>query len=81
MNRKTPITPGPAVFNPSFAVDPAKKAQWQGFITKAQLDDPPEDFEDVIATISEFLKPLVTALAEKSSFTATWSASRTWEGE
>lgn len=81
VNRKTPITPGPAVFNPSFAVDPAKKAQWQGFIRKAQLDDPPEDFEDVIATISEFLKPLVTALAEKSSFTATWSASRTWEGE
>jgi len=77
-NRNTPVTIDSAVFDPSFPKERVKKSQWQGFIRKANLTGPPEDFEEVVAAIRGFLEPLVATLAEKRVFTKTWNASGSW---
>ena len=77
-NRKTPITADPTVFEPSFAEDGDKKTQWLGFIKKAKLNNAPETFGEVVTAVKTFLEPLVTALAERRPFRATWNAPGPW---
>lgn len=77
-NRSTPVTIDSAVFDPSFPKERVKKSQWQGFIRKANLTGPPDDFEEILAAIRGFLQPPAAALAEKRVFTKTWNVSGSW---
>jgi hypothetical protein len=77
-NRNTTITIEPTVFDPSFAKDGDKKAQWQGFIRKTKLADAPEDFEDVIKAVKVFIHPLVVSLTQELPFRSVWTASGPW---
>jgi len=77
-NRSTPVTIDSAVFDASFPKDQVKKSQWQGFVRKANLTGPPDDFEEILAAIRGFLEPPAAALAEKRVFRKTWSASGSW---
>ena len=77
-NRNTPITINPTSFDPSFAKDGDKKAQWQGFIRKAKLADAPEAFEDVVEAVKMFIQPIVVSLARESPFRSVWTALGPW---
>lgn len=77
-NRNTPITIDPMVFDPSFANDGDKKAQWRGFIGKARLADVPEAFEEIVEAIREFIQPIGVSLAKKRIFRRVWSAPGPW---
>ena len=77
-NRSAPVTIDSAVFDASFPEDQVKKSQWQGFVRKANLTGPPDDFEEILAAIRGFLEPPAAALAEKRVFRKTWSASGSW---
>ena len=77
-NRNTPITIDPTAFDPSFAKDGEKKAQWQGFIRKAKLADAPEAFEDVVEAVKMFIHPLVVSLTQKRPFRSVWTAPGPW---
>jgi hypothetical protein len=78
-NRNTPLTPTPAFFDPAFAQDGDKRAQWQGFIKKIGLADAPDAFEDIIAAIKVFLEPIAVALVEQGAFHGTWTAPGPWQ--
>ncbi len=77
-NRNTPVTIDPTAFDPSFAKDGDKKAQWQGFFRKAKLADAPEAFEDVVEAIKMFIHPLVVSLTQERPFRSVWTAPGPW---
>jgi len=76
--RGTDIQSEPIALTNSFAEDPAKVAQWRGFIRKNRLTNIPQDFVDVIEAIAVFLGPVAKTLAAKKPFEATWKASGPW---
>jgi hypothetical protein len=77
-NRNTPITTDPTAFHSSFAKDEDKKAQWQGFVRKANLTDAPEAFEDAVGAVKMFLHPLLVSLARERPFRSAWTAPGPW---
>lgn len=76
--RGTDIQSEPIALTNSFAEDPAKVAQWQGFIRKNRLTNVPQDFGKVIKAIVVFLGPVAKTLAGKKPFEATWIAPGPW---
>jgi predicted nucleotidyltransferase component of viral defense system len=77
-NRNTPITLKAAIFDPSFGKDGDKNVQWQGFIRKTKLINAPESFEEVIAVVKLFLKPLAASFGERRAFNSIWTAPGPW---
>jgi len=78
--RGTNIQSEPIALTNSFAEDPAKVAQWRGFIRKNRLNNVPQDFGEVIKAIAVFLGPVAKTLAADRSFEATWKAPGPWRG-
>lgn len=77
-SRSTAIsTEAPKALTPGFASFPGKQEQWNAFIRKRQLDDPPE-FADAISYLITFLLPVLKAIAKRESFEATWSEGGPW---
>ena len=76
--RGTDIQSEPIALTNAFAEDPAKVAQWRGFIRKNRLTNVPQDFGKVIKAIVVFLEPVAKTLAEKKPFEATWIAPGPW---
>ena len=76
--RGTDIQSEPIALTNSFAEDPAKIAQWRGFIRKIRLTNVPPDFGEVIEAISIFLRPIAERLAAEKPFEATWRAPGPW---
>ena len=76
--RATDIQSEPIALTISFAEDPAKVAQWQGFIRKNRLKNVPQAFREVIKATALFLGPVVESLAKKKSLEATWKAPGPW---
>ena len=76
--RGTDIESESIAFTNSFAEDPAKVAQWRGFIRKNRLTNVPQDLGEVIKTIAVFLEPLAKSLAEGKPFEASWKAPGPW---
>jgi hypothetical protein len=69
--RGTNIQTEPIALRNSFAEDPAKVAQWRGFIRKSRLTNVPQDFREVIETIAVFLGPVAKTLDIKPIFLET----------
>jgi len=80
-NRNTPITSDPAVFESLFAADENKRIQWKAFIRKSQLAGAPDNFEEVVAAIKDFLAPVMAALVEGRLFGGDWPAPGPWRKE
>jgi hypothetical protein len=76
--RGTDIQSEPIALTNSFAEDPAKVAQWRGFIRKNRLTNVPQDFREVIEAIAVFLGPVAKTLAAKKPFEATWKSPGPW---
>lgn len=77
-HRGTTVTPDPTGFSPAFATDPAKVAQWQGFLRKIRLDKATPELVAVSETIREFLSAPAAAIRDGHPFTQTWRAAGPW---
>jgi len=76
--RGTGITAQPVALTNSFAEDPAKAAQWRGFIRKNRLTNVSPDLGEVVKAIAAFLGPIIKSLASDQPFKATWKAPGPW---
>ncbi|HJZ12398.1 MAG TPA: nucleotidyl transferase AbiEii/AbiGii toxin family protein [Acidobacteriota bacterium] len=77
-NRGTTIPLEPVAITARFADQPAKQAQWQGFIRKNRIASAPADLHVIIETVGRFLGPVTVALANKQSFEKLWKAPGPW---
>jgi len=76
--RGTDIQSEPVALTVSFADDPAKAAQWRGFIRKNRLVNVPQAFGEVIKAVALFLGPVAESLAGKNHLEANWKAPGPW---
>jgi hypothetical protein len=76
--RHTELTAEATVFEPSFANDAGKQAQWAAFLRKSNLGDAPSSFSEVVHAVGSFVRPVVRALAEGGAFSAAWKAPGPW---
>jgi len=77
--RGTNIQSEPIALTNSFAEDAGKAAQWRGFIRKNRLRNVPQNFEEVVTTIADFLKPIAERLAGGGVFKGTRKAPGPWQ--
>jgi predicted nucleotidyltransferase component of viral defense system len=77
-HRQTDLSAEPEAFTPAFAGAPAKQSQWRAFLRRIRLQSPPPGFDEVVQTISGFLKPVAEALAAGKGFAGKWSPSGPW---
>lgn len=76
-NRHTEIDPNPVGLSVRFSEDPAKAAQWRGFVRKGGLQNSP-DLKTVVTSIAGFLIPVATALVKKNDLRGNWHAPGPW---
>jgi len=69
----------PVALTTAFASDPAKMAQWRGFLRKSRIDETPEDLRQVMDALATFLLPVVEAVQEEQGFAAHWTARGPWQ--
>jgi len=77
-HRKTAVAPLPFALTAAFADDPAKRAQWKGFVRRTKLDDAPEELATVTGELGPFLVPVAEAIAAGALFDRTWQAPGPW---
>lgn len=79
VRRKTPIpADAPEPLRPEFAQDAQKRQQWQAFLAKTKLFAGSDDLAAVIATLRDFLQPVLTALARGKEFNQVWKPGEGW---
>jgi len=76
--RHTELPADPIAFTPAFTQDEKKTSQWKSFLRKNQMVTVPDDFEEVVQAISDFLKPIVESLVNNQPAPKTWKASGPW---
>jgi len=80
--RRTPIDAMlPAALAPRFFADEARAAQWRAYLIRNNLPGAPANLGDVGETLTGFLGPVWSALAEKVAFTSGWPPGGTWNSE
>jgi len=78
-NRDTEIPEVPMFMQNSFRVDPQKQIQWKAFIRKTGLEDNTADFNDTIAIIEEFIKPVFASIITNKPFSYEWEPRGPWK--
>lgn len=73
------IDPKPTAFTMAFRKSEDKAIQWNAFIRKNRIDDAPKSFEKATATVTAFLKPLVTAVSESAYSKLKWKHPGPWK--
>lgn len=76
--RGTPFVEGPQVFAPEFALDPAKQAQWTGFIKRMRPTQAPTEFFQAVAVMRSLMAPLHEATSKGLHFSAEWKHPGPW---
>jgi hypothetical protein len=76
--RKTPINLNAAIFDASFARERDKEVQWRSFLRKSKLDNTAESFEEIVAAVTDFLKPIAISVADQKNFARSWTAPGPW---
>lgn len=76
--RGTAVPPMPTALTMDFARDATKSTQWRAFIRKTKIAGGPHELEDVIASIAEFVLPVVEAVAGSRRFSRFWKAPGPW---
>ena len=78
--RRTPIPASlPLALTPGFAAIPGKQVQWQGFLRKNDLLSAPEELSAIIARISTFLEPAITAARSNLTLDLAWPPGGPWK--
>jgi len=79
--RDTPFPPAglPIALTAAFSTDPTKQGQWERFAKKGVLRSPPLSLEATVAKLTDFLQPLLIALANERPFLAHWKPGGPWE--
>ena len=77
--RHTAIPPDPVAFTGAFIQDKTKQAQWKGFLRKNRMAGDPDSFEEAIAAVSLFLKPVIDCLVNSKAVPAAWTAPGPWQ--
>jgi predicted nucleotidyltransferase component of viral defense system len=80
-NRRTALTENPVALTTAFADDPAKAAQWRGFLRKSRLDHAPAKLKEVTEAIRTFLVPVTAAQRQGQAFEQQWNAPGPWQGK
>ena len=81
--RNTPF-PGhglPTALTAEFASDALKDRQWNAFLGKSRLTAQAPGLSPVIASLREFLQPLLEALADNKPFARHWSPEAKWQDD
>ncbi|MDA2926960.1 nucleotidyl transferase AbiEii/AbiGii toxin family protein, partial [Acidobacteria bacterium AH-259-G07] len=60
------------------AKDGTKGAQWRAFVRKNRLKDVPDNFEEVVAAVSTFVKRPAESVVRRHPFKASWTAPGPW---
>ncbi len=60
------------VFNGSLVADTTMRSRWSAYLKRPGIKQPAEDFEGVVGLLIEFLKPVVSAIVEKSKYPLYW---------
>jgi len=63
----------------TFASDPAKTAQWSGFLRKSRITSAPADLKQVVDALAAFLLPAARAVLGRQRFDACWNAPGPWQ--
>ena len=77
-SRGTTVPSQPVALTRAFAEDPAKTAQWRGFLRKARLQSIPETFPEVVEDLARFLSPVADHIATERPFEGVWKAPGPW---
>lgn len=78
-NRGRPVKAEMLTQMEEYARDKTKAVQWRAFCRKNKLDSVPLDFPRVVASIVEFIGPVVSAIASKQPAAGTWQAPGPWQ--
>lgn len=75
--RATPMAAEPIIFTDAFAADADKQKQWAAFAARIKLTD--TSFENELAIICAFLRPVYQAIIHEKDFLMTWRhTDRAW---
>jgi hypothetical protein len=75
--RATPMAIEPIIFTDAFAADANKQKQWSAFAARIAVTD--TSFENELAIISAFLRPVYQAIIHEKDFLLTWHhTDRAW---
>ena len=77
-HRKTAMATLPFALTSAFTADPAKQAQWKGFVRRTRLDGTPAALAIVTGELGPFLLPLAEAVADGTPFDQRWQAPGPW---
>jgi len=79
--RRTPLPSAvPVALTATFVGDPAKQAQWQGFLRRTEFALQPSPLHDVAAAVAGFVMPPAMAAAAGSAFEQRWEPGGPWKG-
>jgi hypothetical protein len=76
--RHTVIPFDPVAFTEAFIQDKTKQSQWKAFLRKNRMVGDPGTFEEAVAAVSLFLKPILTGLVNDQPAPETWKAPGPW---
>jgi predicted nucleotidyltransferase component of viral defense system len=77
--RNTPLPAGPVTaLTPEFSQDQNRRAQWNAFVQQAALSETTPPLPKVVASIGDFLAPLLASIQSRSSAPGKWD--RSWDG-
>jgi len=77
--RHTAIPPDPVAFTQAFIRDRTKQSQWKAFLRKNRMVGDPDTFEEAVAAVSIFLKPVIDCLINYKTTPAIWTAPGPWQ--
>jgi len=76
--RSTDLTSTPQAFSDDYASNPDKQAQWSAYRRKGRLNEAPEEFPVMMATIVGFLQPVLTELTAGGTPLGRWPPGGPW---
>jgi hypothetical protein len=77
--RHTVLPPDPVAFTEEFVQDKTKQSQWKAFLRKKRMVGDRDHFEETVAAVALFLKPVVDSLVNDNDRPATWTAPGPWQ--
>ena len=70
--RKTIVPVNPLIFQTEFHNDKGRQKQWTAFLHKSRIADTDKNFNQIMERITEFLKPIVISIKNKTQVEKSW---------
>ncbi len=80
-NRGRPLTEELLAQMEEYGRDESWGSQWNAFCRKNRLESVPRELPEVVASISDFIGPVVSAIASERQFAGTWGAPGPWQSD